>query len=517
MEPEIINEVFINNNMIQMDKDYDICKATIKIVINSSKFGSGCFLKFKRNGKSFYCILTNQHVIEPCLVNNKDEITVRYDNEKKDFTIKLDKKERIIECFKDNDALKIDATLIEIIEKDNIDDSYFLFPNMDYIDNKKLLINQDIVVSQYPKGKILSISTGKITRISPENDFIFYHNADTTNGSSGGPIVLKGEKSIFAIHAAGVKGKAENVGMIIEIIVNMMSTYKKNGERIEYYKNGKIKYEGNFLDDEYNGEGIFFDENGDIYIGQFKKGKKNGNFAIKRSDDTIKECEFENDELINNENSDIEDNNENDDKEKMDNIKEENKNEDDYNKSHENSENNDNEKSDNINDENKKENDSNKSHEDNEHDDSEKSEDINEENKNEDDSNKSNENTEHSDENHEEDDQVDNYENNQDNENENNNNNNNNSINIINNNTINNINNNYNIINNNINNNNQGLNNNLVKDIEINAFHILHGLGNMIGVRCTRCGHPSKSHFDKGYGQWKCNDCQPNNNICKVN
>ena len=456
MEPEIINEVFINNNMIQMDKDYDICKATIKIVINSSKFGSGCFLKFKRNGKSFYCILTNQHVIEPCLVNNKDEITIRDDNEKKDFTIKLDKKERIIECFKDNDALKIDATLIEIIEKDNIDDSYFLFPNMDYIDNKKLLINQDIVVSQYPKGKILSISTGKITRISPENDFIFYHNADTTNGSSGGPIVLKGEKSIFAIHAAGVKGKAENVGMIIEIIVNMMSTYKKNGERIEYYKNGKIKYEGNFLDDEYNGEGIFFDENGDIYIGQFKKGKKNGNFAIKRSDDTIKECEFENDELINNENSDIEDNNENDDKEKMDNIKEEDKNEDDYNKSHENSENNDNEKSDNINDEN-----------------------------------------------------------NQDNENDNNNNNNN-SINIINNNTINNINNNYNI-NNNINNNNHGLENNILRDIKINAFHIFHGLGNMIGVRCTQCGHPSKSHFDKGYGQWKCNDCQPNNNICKVN
>ena len=78
------------------------------------------------------------------MVQNKEEILIKYDNEKKYFNIKLDKTERIIECFQDNDSVQIDVTLIEIIEKDNIDDSFFLYPNMDYNDNKEQLINKDI-------------------------------------------------------------------------------------------------------------------------------------------------------------------------------------------------------------------------------------------------------------------------------------------------------------------------------------------------------------------------------------
>ena len=155
MEPKIINEALINNNMIQMDNVYDICKATIKIKIETktNRIGSGCFLKFERNNKDFYCILTNQHIIQPNMVQNKEEILIKYDNEKKYFNIKLDKTERIIECFQDNDSVQIDVTLIEIIEKDNIDDSFFLYPNIDYNDNKDQLINKDIQVLQYPGGK----------------------------------------------------------------------------------------------------------------------------------------------------------------------------------------------------------------------------------------------------------------------------------------------------------------------------------------------------------------------------
>ena len=48
----------------------------------------------------------------------------------------------------------------------------------------------------------------------------------------------------------------------INAIINQL---KKNGEGIEYYENGNKKYEGNFLDDEYEGVGKFFYENGDIY------------------------------------------------------------------------------------------------------------------------------------------------------------------------------------------------------------------------------------------------------------
>ena len=58
---------------------------------------------------------------------------------------KLDKNERIIECF--NDSINIDITIIEIIEKDNIDDSYFLLLNLDYNIENESFINKEIQIS----------------------------------------------------------------------------------------------------------------------------------------------------------------------------------------------------------------------------------------------------------------------------------------------------------------------------------------------------------------------------------
>ena len=238
--------------MIPMDKVYDICKGTIKIVMKNNRIGSGFFLKFERNNKDFYCIMTNQHVIDSNMVRNKEEIEIIYENEKKNITIKLDKKERIIEYFKD--SIQIDAIIIEIIEKDNIHDSFFLSPNLDFNDKTQSLINKDIQILQYPGGKNLFLAMGKIIRISSENDYMFYHNADTTFGSSGSPIVLKEEKTVIAIHSGGIKDQKENIGYFIGIIIENMTIYKKNGEGKEYYKDGKLKYEGEYLNGKRNGK-----------------------------------------------------------------------------------------------------------------------------------------------------------------------------------------------------------------------------------------------------------------------
>ena len=42
----------------------------------------------------------------------------------------------------------------------------------------------------------------------------------------------------------------------------------KNGRGKEYYKNGKIKYEGDFINDKYEGYGKYIWENGEYYIGK---------------------------------------------------------------------------------------------------------------------------------------------------------------------------------------------------------------------------------------------------------
>ena len=78
MKYEIVNEALINNNMIPMDNVYDICKATIKIELKNFVKASGFFLKFERNNKDFYCIMTNQHVIKPDIIRNKEEILIIY-------------------------------------------------------------------------------------------------------------------------------------------------------------------------------------------------------------------------------------------------------------------------------------------------------------------------------------------------------------------------------------------------------------------------------------------------------
>ena len=45
----------------------------------------------------------------------------------------------------------------------------------------------------------------------------------------------------------------------------------KNGKGTLFYQNGRIWYEGDFVDDYYHGNGKLFDENGEYYIGQFYK------------------------------------------------------------------------------------------------------------------------------------------------------------------------------------------------------------------------------------------------------
>lgn len=70
-----LNQVYIPNHpIIPINNQYNIARSTIKIRINNYEIGSGFFLKFIRNSKPFYCLMTNQHVITSNLVQNKSEI-----------------------------------------------------------------------------------------------------------------------------------------------------------------------------------------------------------------------------------------------------------------------------------------------------------------------------------------------------------------------------------------------------------------------------------------------------------
>ena len=49
-----------------------------------------------------------------------------------------------------------------------------------------------------------------------------------------------------------------------------------NGKGIKYYSNGKILYEGDFVNGLFEGNGKYIWEDGEYYIGEYKNGLRNG-------------------------------------------------------------------------------------------------------------------------------------------------------------------------------------------------------------------------------------------------
>ena len=285
-----------------MKKHVNLGISTLKIILKDG-LGSGIFLKTERNNKPFYLIMTNQHVISEEMIDKKETIIIKYANENKPININLNIKERIILGFEK--SLDIDVVIIEVIPKDKIDEIYFLKPNINYEGQYINLIGKKIQIMQYPQGKELALSEGKILEIDNENECHFYHNLETEEGSSGSPIVLEGEDLILGIHKGHLeRNKKIKMGIFIKLIIDIIKEYKRQGEGIEYYENGEIKYEGNFVNDEYDGEGKLYHKNGFIYIGQFKNGKKSG-FGCIYKDNNFIQGKFENDKLIESYNNEI--------------------------------------------------------------------------------------------------------------------------------------------------------------------------------------------------------------------
>ena len=62
----------------------------------------------------------------------------------------------------------------------------------------------------------------------------------------------------------------------------------KNGKGKIYYKNDSIKYDGDFVNDKYEGKGKFIWENEEYYIGEWVNGFKHGEGIIYYKNNKIK-------------------------------------------------------------------------------------------------------------------------------------------------------------------------------------------------------------------------------------
>ena len=299
------NESIIDRTKPFTELEPDIKKKLSKVICRikletqeGRETGTGFFLCFQIDFNWFYCLITNDHVINNESINNNNIIYITFE-EIKAANIKLDRNKRYIKSFKDQN---LDITVVEIIDDDNITKKYFLEPELDIPLNNNL-INNEIEVPQYIEEQNLKNAEGKIKDIF---NYELCHLANTKEGSSGSPIFLKNSNKVIGIHKAGIENR-ENFGDFIYPVINIIKEdirkksnngkyingkyiyddgkyyigeYKNNipnGKGIKYYKNGNILYEGNFINGKFEGNGKYIYENGDYYIGQFKNGLRNGN------------------------------------------------------------------------------------------------------------------------------------------------------------------------------------------------------------------------------------------------
>ena len=291
---------------------FKVSKSICKIIL-SNKMGTGFLIKLFRGNEPFYCLMTNQHIITKEMIESKETIEILYDIQYKRKEIILDKDERFI---KDYLFLNIDAVIIEILDKEDINEDYFLLPDLGYINGYDNYRNKKIYIPQYPNGGEFSYSKGIIKEI---NKYEFSHLCSTHPGSSGSPIFVEGTISVIGIHKQAKKDHLEKYGNFIGPIIESLKKGKnesdgkkvyengeyyigpflkglRHGKGIEYYKNGTIKYDGDFVNDKYEGNGKFIYENGEYYIGHFLNGLKHGkgkeyykNGTIKYDGDFVKD------------------------------------------------------------------------------------------------------------------------------------------------------------------------------------------------------------------------------------
>ena len=308
----------------------NISKSITKIEYLTKIF-SGFLFSLVLEAKHFLFLFANKEFITEDMIDGKKEIKFYYDNGSKSKKISLNREKRYI---KDFSSVGIDSVGIEILPSDNIEKKYFISNILDADGDFNVYKNKEIVIVFYSNG-VLNYSSGIIEDI---NSSEFTHSAKTEENFIGNPIFLKDHQIIVGIEKKFKLNDSHNVANFIEPACRLFLNYilneiydtlkslnesknfsvdenklnyisdtnyqkgtkeengiikyengnyyqgeeidcKRNGKGKEYYKNGDIKYDGDWIDDLPEGTGKYIDADGNYYIGQFKKGVKNGKGA----------------------------------------------------------------------------------------------------------------------------------------------------------------------------------------------------------------------------------------------
>ena len=209
---KIKNEFRLNNqqniNLKAFGSFSVLATKSICIITLKNGYGTGFFCKipYPNDEHLFKCLITNNHVLKKNFFETNNEIKLEIDNISYSIDLNINRKIWTNE--------EIDYTIIEIKKEDNIE--YFLtyddnitrksFSYKDYKD-------EGIIVPTFMENRQLETDKGKV--ILSSNNFLFFHNLNTDEGSSGGPIVLVNNYRVMGIHRGSYEEYNKNLGIFL--------------------------------------------------------------------------------------------------------------------------------------------------------------------------------------------------------------------------------------------------------------------------------------------------------------
>ena len=183
-------------------------------ILTPTKKSFGFLIQFKNEQIASFYLITDNQTISKNMIEDRSFITICYDNETKSREIKLNPEERLISNF------TINLSIVEILKKDNIEKDYFIFNDINYINNLNELKNKEILILEFQRqinGKLKTINGNEFTYITNNESVLL-----------GSPIFLKDNMKIIGINKGTKYDKTENYGNFIWFIYDFLKNYDKN-------------------------------------------------------------------------------------------------------------------------------------------------------------------------------------------------------------------------------------------------------------------------------------------------
>lgn len=211
-------------------KEINLLSSSLAIIKTDSTKGNGFFFGLPFKGDLFKVLVVENRIVSNVLIKLCSSIEVTYKSSENKLKIELNKKKRQIITFEEENI-----TIIEIIDTDKIDDSFFLeVDSRFFTKGKKAFIDKEIFIIDSPGDKReVSLFSGKIEELNKNEEYSFFFSTDNSQEVSGSPIFAVTTKKIVGVSKGRTK-KKKNLGTFIGYIIqkiddhNLFSSLKRS-------------------------------------------------------------------------------------------------------------------------------------------------------------------------------------------------------------------------------------------------------------------------------------------------